>query len=146
VNVQVEYFLTGGFSVLLDFADAVSFCSFFDCYGDSLGDSVEVCDEFLWNVENSYVVRFKYNQRVSLIERSYVKESQCLFVFVNKVGWHLLLGYSAKYACVILLHCSTSRANWRVGLSTLRHDPPHLSGVRPDSNSYAVVSAWVNLV
>jgi hypothetical protein len=38
----------------------------------------------------------RYNKSVSLVEGSYVEESQHVFVFVNVTGRRLLSGYLAK--------------------------------------------------
>jgi len=98
MHVQVGYVLVGGFSVLLDYADSVSVCGFFDGYGYLLGDSVNVRVKLLWNIENVLVMRLRYDECVSLIQRSYVKERQDFFVFVNAVGRYLFLRDSAKDA------------------------------------------------
>jgi hypothetical protein len=42
MDVQVKYLLSSGFSVLLDYADAISFCGFFDGECDALGNSVKM--------------------------------------------------------------------------------------------------------
>ncbi len=96
--MQVEYVLVSSLAVLLDDADSVSFRSVFDGDGDSFDDSVKVSDEFLWIFENDLIMFLRYDQRVPFIERSYVKESHHVFVFVNETGRRLFSRYLAECA------------------------------------------------
>ena len=63
----MRYVLVGGFSVLLDYADSVCVCGFFDGYGYLFGDSVNIGVEFLWDIKNVFVVCFRYDESVPLI-------------------------------------------------------------------------------
>ena len=96
MNVQVKYLLTSSLSVLLNYADSVSFCSLLDGEGDSFDNSMEIGNLFLWNFVNGYVMFLRYNESVSFIEGSYVKESHHIFVFVNATGRRLVFGLSCK--------------------------------------------------
>ena len=98
MDVQVKYLLASGFSVLLDYADSVSFCSLLDGEGGSFDNSMEVGNLFLWNFVNGFVVFLRYHESVPFIEGSYVKESHHIFVFVNATGRDLFSGYLAKDA------------------------------------------------
>jgi hypothetical protein len=57
---------------------------------------MEMGHKFLWSFENGYVMFLRYNKSVSLVEGSYVEESQHVFVFVNETGRRLFTGYLAK--------------------------------------------------
>ena len=70
MNMQVEYVLVSSLAVLLDDADSVSFRSLFDGDGDSFDDSVELSEEFLWNLKNGFVMFLRYNESVPFTERS----------------------------------------------------------------------------
>ena len=86
MHVQVGYVLVCGFSVLLNYADSVSVHSFFNGYGYLLGDSMNVSVKLLWRIENVFVMRFRYNESVSLVQWSYVKERHDFFIFIDTVG------------------------------------------------------------
>ena len=98
MDMQVEYFLTSGFSVLLDYADSVCFGSLLNGEGDSFDDSVEMGNEFLWNLEDSRVMLLRDYEGMSFAEGSYVKKSHHTLVFVNQSGRGLFSGYLAKDA------------------------------------------------
>jgi hypothetical protein len=54
--VQVKYLLASSLPVLLEYADSIRFCSFFDCERDSFDNAVKVGVEFFWDFENSFVM------------------------------------------------------------------------------------------
>ena len=96
VHMQVEYVLTRSFPVLLNYTDAISVCSSFDGKSDLLGDAVNIRDKLPRNIKNILIMRFRYDKRVSLIQRLDVKESHNLLILVNKASRHLFLSDSAK--------------------------------------------------
>jgi len=96
MDVQVKYFLTSSLSILLDYADSISFCSLLNGKGDSFDNSIEMGNEFLWNLKNSLVMFLRYNKSMSFTEGSYVKESHHIIVFVNQTGKGLFSSYLAK--------------------------------------------------
>lgn len=87
MHMQVGYVLVGGFSVLLDYADSVNIHGFFNGYGYLLGGSMNVSVKLPWYIKNVFVMHFRYDECVSPIQWSYVKERHDFFVFVNNAGW-----------------------------------------------------------
>jgi hypothetical protein len=102
VYVKVNYFLVGGFSVLLEYADAVSGCSLLYGYGDSFDNLVKMAEEFVWNFEYGLIMLVWDDEGVTFVEGSRVQEGDYFFVFVNEAGWGLFLSDFAKYARVMV--------------------------------------------
>jgi hypothetical protein len=65
MHMQVEYVLSCSFAVLLNNADAIRVGGFFNGYGNSFGNLVDLAELVFWYVEDVNVMLFWYNKRVS---------------------------------------------------------------------------------
>ena len=78
VDVQVEYVLASGSAVLLDYAYAVGAGGFFCSSGYSLGDLVNLSQQFFRRVEDVFVMLFRDDKRVPFTCGSDIHEGEDL--------------------------------------------------------------------
>ncbi len=86
VNVHVEDFLSRGVPVLLDDGDAVGFRRCFHGDRKALDEFVDVGDEVVGYVIDSFVMHFWDDECVTFVERSNVEERKRFVVLVEDAG------------------------------------------------------------
>jgi len=98
VDMDVEYHLTCGGSIVLKDAYAICVRTFLDSISDFLHNFEEGCQFFIWNLMDVLMMVLGNDKGMSFIRRSDVQESHCSLVFVDTTRWQLVSHYFAEGA------------------------------------------------